>query len=318
MKKNPFAFYDFSEDRLPFKVVFIVGPCRSGKSTLGRLAGSLRDHFHIEEDWWLLMLPILCAKGRLDLPLFVNAVRAWVAEAVYDAALMRRASFRPSDHSFVRRMKSDAEVRRCLEGLRGRADVDAYFKRRDVTFIFNLAEINPFIDLLRAAYPKAPIVHVSRHPAVIAEEIHRKRWFDNANLVRPSNRQVYRRVRIDGRERCIPFWVEARDVRRFAAMTERQRACFYPWQMYRLSAAALAKVGSRGVRFVFYEDLLGDAASVLRAAFPGAIPGEQTASLLAEIASRPPDAPRRPFRAPHESLSVIDRHIPGFGRRYAS
>ncbi|MCG3175908.1 MAG: hypothetical protein MOGMAGMI_00845 [Candidatus Omnitrophica bacterium] len=286
MKKDRYAYYDFTQERLGFEPVFLLGSCRSGKSSLGRLMGSLRDHYHVEEDWLLLMLPLMARAGLVDRRVFVNMARAWISEKVYDVVLMRSASFRPTDHSYVARMKTAGDIETALTRLRGRGDVDRYLRSSKVRVIFNLAELGSCADLLKEIHPRALYIHVDRSADAQAADIRAKAWYDQAQLVRPSNRQLYRLVRRNGRTLYLPFWVRPAHTEAFLRMGAEERARYYVSEHRRLTLRARRRAGRLRWVDVRYEDLLRDPPRVLKAVAPGARAGGRTAELVRELRRR--------------------------------
>jgi hypothetical protein len=280
------AFYDFSEKKLRFEPVFLIGACRSGKSSLGRLLGSLPHHFHVEEDWHLLMLPLLCRYKLMKESVFVNYFRAALSEMIYDVILMRRVSFRPSDHSFVKRMKSDAEIRHSLEILKSRSDVENYLAKNHVVLIFNLAELGGFVDLLKKVYPSTRLVLVERESSALAEDIKKKAWYDDKNLKKPGNRQLFRIFK-NGRDTLyLPFWVAPPDSKRFLKMNSLERARYYAASQENLTRQALKRGGPMKLTRVRYEDLLKNPEAVLKRLAPGEAWGKKTHELLKELRNR--------------------------------
>ena len=315
---NKYQFYDYSESEIDFEIVFIVGPSRSGKSSLGRLMGSLQHYFHVEENWLLLMLPVMCEKGMLSKDVFIGMFRAWISELVYDTLLMRSSSFRATDHSYIYLMKSKEEVDFSLKKLQNRADVNQYLKTNEVSIVLNLAEINPFVYLLREAYPSASIIHVIRNPYHVAEDVFQKKWFSNVSLLKPPNRQLFLKYIYKGETYYIPFWVNEEQSPQFIEMDEIERAYFYAIEQYYQSFQAVARVKEDPL-FVYYEDLVRNPGSCLNALVPGYIEGVKTSELLDEIGSRTcNDSYNKHFLEVDEKIDFINKYIPNFKKRYCN
>ncbi|MBU0571713.1 MAG: sulfotransferase [Candidatus Omnitrophica bacterium] len=315
---NKYKFFDFSENILTFNPVFLVGACRSGKSSLGCLLGSLEHCFHIEENWTLLTMPTMCEKGLIDKDVFLNMYRACINELVYDAVLMRSASFRSTDHSYIGKMKSSTEIDHFVSGFQSRQDVDDYMRDNDVTIVFNLAEINPYIDLLKEVYPKAKIVHMNRNPFVVADEVDAKEWFSDQSINAPGNKQIFLHVDTGNGKRYIPFWVAEEDVDRFVDMTSEERAFYYILRQYQLTAEAISRSNSDNIVFIDYEDLINDPAGCLRAIIPDIKNGGMTSGLIEELKGRSELRSARHEIAEIDlrKVNLINEFIPGFKKRY--
>ena len=313
---NKYQFYDYSESEIDFEIVFIVGPSRSGKSSLGRLLGSLQHYFHVEENWLLLMLPAMCKEGLLSKDAFINMYRACISELVYDTLLMRTTSFRPTDHSYIYFMKSREEVDFSLKKLQSRADVNQYLESNEVTIVLNLPEINPFVDLLREVYPSAPIIHVIRNPYNIAEDVLEKKWFSDVSLLKPSNRCLLHKYKYNGCHYYIPHWVGKEQAQKFIKMSESERAYFYGVEQYYLTSQAIAMMNESPI-FVYYEDLVKDPGGCLNALVPGFLEGIKTSELLDELSSRAcGDSCSKHFLEVDEKIEVINKYIPHYKDRY--
>ena len=313
---NKYQFYDYSESEIDFEIVFIVGPSRSGKSSLGRLLGSLQHYFHVEENWLLLMLPAMCKEGLLSKDAFINMYRACISELVYDTLLMRTTSFRPTDHSYIYLMKSKEEVDFSLKKLQSRADVNQYLKTNEVTVVLNLSEMNPFIYLLRETYPTVPIIHVVRDPYNIAEDVLNKKWYSDVLLLKPSNRRFFHKYKYNGNHYYIPSWVGKEQATKFIKMSESERAHFYAVEQYYLTSQAIAMMNESPI-FVYYEDLVKDPGSCLNALVPGFLEGVKTSELLDELSSRAcDDSCSKHFPEVDEKIDFINKYIPYFKDRY--
>jgi hypothetical protein len=317
--ENKYTFYDFTEDKLPYRVIFVVGPSRSGKSSFARLLESLPHVFHMEENWLLLTAPVLAEKGLMSPDVFVNFYRAAIHEWIYDLLLMRSVSFRPTDASFIRGSKSDAEVDFSLNRLRDRVDVEKYVQSNSVTVVINLSEVNVHIDLLERVFPSAQIYHMLRDPQAIAHEIEAKGWHSDDALKRPANGELFANIKHRNKSFYVPSWVKEEDFVLFIEMSLAQRAAYYAFRQYFLSASVMQRSQKANVSFIFYEDFIKSPRTTLDRLFPNAKFGEKTKLLMSRLTARGNNRfESQPHAAPDftQDWNTIYKMIPGFQEKY--
>jgi hypothetical protein len=214
-------------------------------------------------------------------------------------------------------MKSNEEIDFSLKTLKSRSDVDNYIRLNNVTIIFNLAEINLYIDLLKGIYPQAKIINIVRDPSIIADEVFTKGWFSDSSLLKPSNKQLFLKCKYKGKFYYIPFWVEERRSKDFIEMAERERAYFYSLQQYYLTAKSIQRAKAN-VLSIYYEDMLNNPRGYLLKVVPGLKETEKTKELLTEISTRKnSDILRQALKKEErEKINFINKYIIGFKRKY--
>lgn len=117
--------------RLPYKLLFVTGVCRSGKTTLSRLLGSLQNMEWIEEPYELSMLlwSMECGNWHGDFEWERQVFTGICKELVNETVLLRRGNFRPNDLSTLWNYKEGKEIFDRLVNLNTREEVENISKR---------------------------------------------------------------------------------------------------------------------------------------------------------------------------------------------
>lgn len=295
-KHSGHEFHPFSRLKLP-RLVILTGCCRSGKTSLGLLLGSMRHVEFVEEPWTALELPVMQRMGLIGRAAAADMMRAYVEELFNDTILLRAANFRRSDESSIWRRKSRAEIAHRLTALRSRADVIEYTKKNRSTLVLSLTQTAPCLDFLREAFPQAVVIHLVRQavPVALAGDWKRRSLFMTDDQLESSlDNDLYYDFKPAGRRRtlAIPWWVPRRRVREFLALPERGRLLFYWLMMHQGGVEASEKrLPGRSAAYwrLKYESLAADPLAVTAriGRLTGARPTAKTRQLAKALRARP-------------------------------
>lgn len=295
-KRSSHEFHPFSRLKVP-RLVILTGCCRSGKTSLGLLLGSMRHVEFVEEPWTALELPVMQRMGLIGRAAAADMMRAYVEELFNDVILLRTANFRRSDGSSVWRYKSRAEIAHRLTALRSRADVIEYAKKNRSTLVLSLTQTAPCLDFLRETFPQAVVIHLVRQaaPVALAEDWKRRSLFmTDAQLKTHLDNDLYYDFKpVRNRPAlAIPWWVPRRRVREFLALPVRGRLLFYWLMMHRGGVEAGEKrLPGRAARYwrLKYESLAEDPLAVAARVgrLTGAKPTETTRRIAKALRARP-------------------------------
>ena len=220
--------------RLSFKKVIITGVCRSGKTLLGRILGTLKNVDYLDEPWLATILPHFLGNNLIDPQVAKDIMASYVEELFNDVALLRQTNFRPNDQSSIWDRKNIKELYERLISLHTRDDVRNYVRNKKPTLILNLSLTNPFLFFLAESLPGCKIIHVIRNGLDVALEIEKKKWYSNEQLKKPiCNGLLYRIHKSDkfSDKYYIPWWVEKNGEEKFLKMNDFTKGLYF-WRRY--------------------------------------------------------------------------------------
>ena len=229
MKKEKY-FLPTGERRFDFKIPIITGACRSGKTLIGRLLGSLENVEYMDEPWLPTVLPMLQGNNLIDPKISKDIFRSYIEEFMNDVILLRQANFRPQDQSSIWDRKDISEIFDRLVKLHSRDDVRKYIKRANPTLLLNLPEIMPFLPFLTETFPGCKVIHIVRNGLDVALEVRKKKWFTNKLLKQPfSNYYLFRKYyskKYLGNY-YMPYWIKDNEDGKFLNMTDFAKGLYY-------------------------------------------------------------------------------------------
>jgi len=217
-------FYSSAPD---FKIAIITGACRSGKTTIGQILGSMNNVEYIDEPWLPQVLPIMQYYGSIDPDVAADMLRAFTKELFNDIILLRQSNFRPNDLSTIWDRKNIKEILNRLIEVDTRTDVQNYINEKNPLLLFNLAELIPFMGFFTRAFPDCKIIHVVRNGFDVAQEVVNKQWFSIENIMEPFSNYYLFRMFNDSGKRYIPWWVKKGEERKFLRMNEYTKGLYY-------------------------------------------------------------------------------------------
>ncbi len=277
-------------NHMDFRVAIITGVCRSGKTLVGQLLGSMRNVEHIDEPWLPMMLPVMQGKALIDREVARTLLRSFTEELFHDMILLRNANFRPQDLSSIWVRKGAPEIFSRLVNLHSRDDVQRYVRENNSVLLYNLAEVMPYLSFLIEVFPHCKIIHVVRNGLDVALSITDKQWFSDAQLKNPRNNLLFREYRsADGAKRYyLPWWLQEEDSESFLNMGNFGRGLCYWRSLLEQSREQIKQLKAKKPQIyceVKYEELVRDPAHVLDdlADFLDIVPSEQTASVRAML-----------------------------------
>ncbi len=251
----------FAPRTTTFNVVIITGVCRSGKTLLARLVGSMSNVEYLDEPWLQETLPLMPHIGYMDRVAARHTMVASTQELMNDSILYRQGNFRPTDLSTVWNTKHPHEILHRLVQLQSRDDVVAYIAAHDSTLLLVLADTPPFIDFFYEAFPACKVIHMVRNGFDVATEVAHKQWYATATLQNPAGNVPYRMFYDTRRKKdfFIPWWVAAGNEARFLAASPYAQGLYYWQQILTINDDVRRKTQKKySKRFlsVRYEDLV--------------------------------------------------------------
>lgn len=285
-------FHAFRRMKVP-RLIFITGPCRSGKTTVGRLLGSMKGVEFVEEPWTGLILPVMQKLGLIGRREAGSMLGAYIEELFNDTILLRNANFRRSDWSSIWRFKDKKEIDYRLDKLRSRQDVIDHVEKNRSVFVIALTQASPAIDFLKEALPQALIIHTVREALPVALDkdwIRRSAFLTDAYFRKALDNNLYWDLKPGF---SLPWWVPRSRAKEFLALPVAGRRLFYWLMLHEGGAKAAAKLKRKGPKDYWklgYETLAKDPLAVV-ARVERTIGGKRTPrtrEIAREILSRPP------------------------------
>lgn len=269
-----------------FRTVILTGSARSGKTILGNILGSCEHAEHIDESWLLGQLPALVGSGAIAEPLGTSIFQTCAYEQLAGRILMREASFRPTDRSFIGAQKPTDEIVRRLIDLQSRADVGRHLAANPVTLILTLPDTVPFVDFLARAMPGCIVVHVARNGFAVAASVRDKHWFADEELRRPQHTYLCRQFTDSRGVWHLPFWIAEGDEAAFLRWPEYSRGLYYWRRLMEMGLRASRALAPDRLHLVTYDALVGDPRRVAGgiAGALGLARTELTERLIAKVA----------------------------------
>ena len=250
--------------KMPLKVVFIVGACRSGKTSIGQLVATSENTEFVDEPLLLVSLPILSKIGKIERKEAISLFRLYLEELVFDIILMRRSNFRPYDNSTVWKNTNTAEM---LKRISLKRRVDAYnyvCDNKGFTVVISLPDNIENFNFIKEAHPDSKIIEVMRDGVNVAELIREKKWFSDSNLISPFNATITRKFINKNNTYQLPWWIESGDESLFLSLSEYER-CLYYWCQINKIAHPSQELPDK--IFVKFEELIDETSKVRRSMF---------------------------------------------------
>lgn len=228
LDKNKYLFHA-GTNHMDFRLAIITGVCRSGKTLLGKLLGSMRNVEYDDEPWIPMMLPIMQDQGLISPTIAKDLLRAFSEEIFNDIILLRRANFRPKDKSTIWDLKDAAEIFERLIILNTRDDVRSYVKEKDPMLLYVLPEIMPALSFLTKTFPHCKIIHIIRNGLDVAFSVAEKQWFSNNSLSKPRNNYLIKTYynKTCSKRYYLPWWVKNGEERKFLELSDFARGLYY-------------------------------------------------------------------------------------------
>jgi hypothetical protein len=210
---------------LPLNVVFIVGSCRSGKTSIGRLISTSRNTEFIDEPPLLVSLPILSKTKRVEKKEAISMFQSYLIELVFDIVLMRGSNFRPYDDSSVWKTTNLEEILIRIS-LKRSKDAYNYISDHGFTIVISLPNNIENIDFISEAYPGSKIIKVVRDGMNVAGLTREKGWFSNSSLISGFEESITSKF-IDKNDIAwnLPWWVDDGNI--FLGFSEYERGLYY-------------------------------------------------------------------------------------------
>jgi len=212
------------------KIVFIVGSCRSGKTSLGQLVSSSKNTEFIDESMLLISLPILSLIGRLNEDEASLLFKMYLDELIYETVLMRKSNFRPFDQSCIWKSTSIDEVMERI-ALKRKIDACNYIENNKFTVVISLPDNLGAFNFVRKLYPYSKVIISIRSASSVAGLVKNKGWFSDESLVNPLNATITRNFVTNGTEYLLPWWVLLGEESKFINLTEFERGLYYWYEM---------------------------------------------------------------------------------------
>lgn len=210
-----------------FRIAIITGACRSGKTTIGQILGSMNNVEYIDEPWFPTVLPVMQNYGSIDPDVAVDMLRAFTKELFNDIILLRQSNFRPNDLSTIWARKDVKDIMDRLVKKHTRDDVEKYIEEKNPILLYNLAELIPFMSFFIKTFPDCRIIHVIRNGFDVAQEVVDKQWFSNEKFKEPLSNYYLFRVFEDSGKHYIPWWVKRGEERKFLRMNDYTKGLYY-------------------------------------------------------------------------------------------
>ena len=261
MKNEPF-FYN-TENLNSFKTAFIVGACRSGKTTLSTLLSSHKYVENSEEPWGLKIFTLLNYLNLLNTNLSKQLFLSYSKEIFNENFFLRNVSFRKSDNSYIGNFKSSYEIKKRLTVQKDREFVETYIKKYKPLMIFNLTEVTPQAHQLLKFSKKSKLIYVIRGYNDVAINCYSKKWFSNQSLLDPKKTLPYFKFRYKNKIWFIPWWVKKNDFSYFVELSHHTR-CLYYWIITNnMGYESLKKINKYNYKIVRYEHFISKPEVVL-------------------------------------------------------
>lgn len=227
-EKNRY-FFHAGTNNMDFRLVIITGVCRSGKTLLGKLLGSMRNVEYDDEPWLPMMLPLMQDQGLISPAVAKDLLRAFTEEVFNDIILLRRANFRPRDKSTIWNLKDAVEIFERLIILHTRDDARNYAKEKDPILLYVLPEIIPALSFLIETFPHCKIIHIIRNGLDVAFSVAEKQWFSDNSLNQPRNNYLIKSYynKTSSVSCYLPWWVKDGEEEKFLELSDFARGLYY-------------------------------------------------------------------------------------------
>lgn len=242
------------------EVVLVTGTCRSGKTLLSQIMGTMKNVEWIEEPWTIMQLPIIEKMGIINREFAKSLIRANLKELFNDNILLRNGNFRPKDLSNIWNIKEADEIFNRLNNIQTRDEVKKHMMDNKSVFLLTLPEVLPCIDLFYEALPNLKVIHVVRNGLKVAEMVKEKAWFSKESLLNPRNNQIFKKYkRTEFRESFfIPWWVESGYEEKFMNYGYFEKGLYYWYRILNFNKFSDKEKEFKNYKVVRYEDLVSE------------------------------------------------------------
>ena len=234
-----------------FRTCIISGMCRVGKTLLGNIISTIEKVEYSEEPWFLQIMPIIQKNSNIDEKIIIEMISAYTLELYKDTFLLRAANFRPNDLSYIGNKKTIEEINFRLNNVNRLSDVIKY--GNDHIFIINLAETFTAYNIIKKAINNLKLIYITRHPYNVAEEIQKKQWFSNNELLNPSMASPFIEYSVENTKWYLPWWVPFGYEDFFLSLSDFDR-CIYYWTCMSNSSIDLVLSKDENIYHITYED----------------------------------------------------------------
>lgn len=247
---------DESENKLPFRTIFISGCARSGTTLVGKILGSALNAEYFMEPPLLGELAASLAGGEIDTEVFENLVKLYIVRDLMHQRLAGRNFNNNSfDDSWVLNYKSDNDVKRILS--RTWSEKECHENSKNAICVFKIPDIFVIKPLQDVFSSLVDSVIVKRDPISVYESILRKGWYSNEWLG-PYLNGPYKRVKDEAFDsQRVPFWVDS-DYEYFLQLNNFDKSALHVISMFKPTTLV------ENATFVFYENLCQNVSYVER------------------------------------------------------
>jgi len=219
---------------LDFEKVIIIGVCRSGKTLLGRILGTLENVEFVDEPWLATIIPSFQGNKLIDPEVAKEIMKSYVEELFNDMILLRQANFRPGDQSSIWVRKDAKVILERLINVKTREDVRKYVEEKKPVLLLNLSSTTLFISFLAEVFPDCKIIHVVRNGLDVAIEVGKKKWYSNKQLKNPICNGILYKVYFSksySGKYYIPWWVKKGEEEKFLKINDFAKGLYF-WRRH--------------------------------------------------------------------------------------
>lgn len=242
-------------NQIDFKICFVSGMCRTGKTLLGTILSSCEKVEYAEEPWGITFIPKISTEAGIHGLLFEKMLETYIKWLFDEVFLMRNVNFRPNDLSYIGKKKNQEEIKRRFYDFKNLLDVAK--ESSDSTFILNIAEnCNDYL-FYKKALKNFKIVYLIRHATSVATDVVEKKWFSIDKLSNPYQPNLYRKFN----NYYLPFWVQEEECNYFLSLTDFEKGLYY-YTVMTEKTLATTDINSEDFYLVRYEDFVNSPLAV--------------------------------------------------------
>lgn len=224
---------------------------RVGKTLLGNTISTCFNVEYSEEPLLITTLLECGQNGLIQKGCMKNVLKTSLQELFRETFLLRNVNFRPCDLSYIGKKKDLSIIKKRLNTIHSYRDINLDYIP---SFVLNLSEQIKSIRFLIDADKNSRVIFVIRHVLSVAEEIKNKQWFNQQQLLCPTNKVFGR----SWNEFFIPYFVKKNDEEFFISLSEYNKGVYY-WNSFveqALESDIFSKKYSDRVLVVKYEDFV--------------------------------------------------------------
>lgn len=256
--------YFIGDGNFDYRLIFVLGTSRAGKSLFSRLLSTAENIDWIFEPQ-IIQASILLSQlgGGLDERYADNLLKAACKEIINSDILLRNANFRPNDMSSIYNCKDAATIFERLVNVNSRDDVVEYIKSKKMYFIMDIPNLLPYVAYIKKVFPKAKIIHVVRNGYQVAEEVSKKKWYSIERMRKREDNYVFywKYQGENGEIFFLPWWLPSERTDDFIKGTDELRSVLY----WNYSLDSLSNTEATCVDMtVRYEDLVSEPKIVMK------------------------------------------------------